>query len=301
MSARNTSRRDFWLIVCAAISWGTTGIANQAIYAHTATNASSLAFWRLAIAVPLFLGACGLLLGWRRFLQVKPRDAGIMVLMGGMQGLSQFGYSAAIPYAGVTVSTLIAISVAPVLVAVFSTLIARERPRFYTVIALVTALCGLFLLVEARSQPGTGNVSLPGIALSFLSACGYAGFLLSGHIVSSRYHPLHVSTIAFSVGALFLLLLSLPGGLVVSYGWRDWLILLYLGCVPTALAYGLFQFGMRSLSATVVSIVTLCEPLTAALLAWLLFHEELGLLGLLGAVLMLGAMLLILLTSTSSK
>jgi DME family drug/metabolite transporter len=131
--------------------------------------------------------------------------------------------------------------------------------------------------------------------LAFLAAGGYAGFILCGRLLTSRYHPLHVNSVAFGTGALLLLFLALPTRLVVVYSGWDWLILLYLGCIPTALAYGLFQVGMRSLSATVVSIVTLCEPLTAALLAWILFHEQLGLLGLLGAALLLGAMASILL------
>ena len=72
-------------------------------------------------------------------------------------------------------------------------------------------------------------------------------------------------------------------------------MLLYLGCVPTALGYGFFQVGIRSMSATVASIVTMCEPLTAAILAWILFREELGPLGLLGAGFLLGAMAIIML------
>lgn len=47
----------------------------------------------------------------------------------------------------------------------------------------------------------------------------------------------------------------------------------------------------------VASIVTMCEPLTAALLAWILFHEQLGPFGLLGAGCLLGAMSVILLVS----
>jgi drug/metabolite transporter (DMT)-like permease len=39
----------------------------------------------------------------------------------------------------------------------------------------------------------------------------------------------------------------------------------------------------------------MCEPFTAAVLAWILFREELGPLGLLGAGLLLGAMGVILL------
>ena len=67
MSPHNTSRRDFLFIVCASVCWGTVGIANQAIYVHSATNAQSLAFLRLAIAAPLFLLISWRLLGRRLF------------------------------------------------------------------------------------------------------------------------------------------------------------------------------------------------------------------------------------------
>ena len=50
---------------------------------------------------------------------------------------------------------------------------------------------------------------------------------------------------------------------------------------------------MRAATATEASIVTLLEPLTAAGLAWLLLGERLGPLGLLGALALFGAMLLL--------
>lgn len=293
MLAHTSSRRDFWLIVCASLSWGTVGVANQAIYAHVATNALSLAFFRLLIAAPLFVLASRVLPG-RRLFRVKPRDLVVMTLMGVMQALYQASYSASIAYAGVTVPTLVALCAAPILVALFSPFITRERLNRLTLVALVCALFGTFLLVEA--QPHTsGGVSLLGVLLALLAGGGYAGFILCGRLLTSHYHPLHVNAVAFATGALLLLLLAVPTGLTLTYPLWAWLLLLYLGCIPTALAYGLFQVGMRSLSATVVSIVTLCEPLAAALLAWIFFHEQLGWHGLLGAALLLGAMALILL------
>ncbi len=96
-------------------------------------------------------------------------------------------------------------------------------------------------------------------------------------------------------GALLLLVCAAATRLVLTYSPTGWLILLFLGIVPTALGYALFQAGMRSIPATLASIITMCEPLTAALLAWLFFHEELGLSGLLGAGLLLGAMTMIVL------
>ena len=294
MLTHTSSRRDFWLIVSASLSWGTVGVANQAIYAHVATNALSLAFFRLLVAAPLFVLASRLLPGRRPF-HIKPRDLIIMMLMGVMQSLYQASYSAAIVYAGVTVPTLVALCAAPIIVALFSAFVTHEGLNPLTLGALVCALIGTFLLVEARPHTSGGGVSLLGVLFALCAGGGYAGFILCGRLLTDTYHPLHINAVAFAVGALLLLLLAVPTGLTLAYPLWAWLLLLYLGCIPTALAYGLFQVGMRSLSATVVSIVTLCEPLAAALLAWIFFHEELGPLGLLGAVLLLGAMTLILL------
>ena len=294
MFSQSTARRDFLLVVCASVSWGTVGIANQAMYSYGVTNALSLSFLRLAIATPLFF-----LMAWlrlrRKLLHIKPRDLGVMMLMGCMMALSQAWYVAAIPLAGVGVSTLIAICAAPIIIAIFSALITQERPTLMTLVALLTAVGGTILLVGTGAHSGAENVSLIGIALAFLSACGYAGFILCGRLLTNNYDPFQVSFVAFGTGTLLLLVCASATKLVIVYPAWGWLILLYLGCVPTALGYGLFQVGMRSLSATVASIVTMCEPLTAALLAWIFFHEELGLAGLLGAGLLLGAMSMILL------
>lgn len=292
MRAKGSFQRDFWFIIAASVAWGTVGVANQAIYAHTITNALSLAFFRLAIAAPLFLCACLKLLG-RRFLQITPRDLGIMALMGVMQALYQASYSAAIAYTGVTISTLIALCVAPVIVALCSTFILRERLTVSTLLALLCALGGTILLVAARSNPQQTDISMTGIWLALLSATGYAAFILLGRLFTRSYHSVQINFVAFGTGALILFGLAIPTGLVTTYPPQDWLLLLYLGSVPTALAYGLFQAGMRSISATAASIITLCEPLVAAFLAWLLFHEELGIFGLLGALLLIGSMLLL--------
>jgi len=294
MLSQPTSRRDFLLILCASISWGTVGIANQTLYTSGATNALSLSFLRLAIATPLFFLVCWMRLG-RTLFRIKPRDLGVMMLMGSMIAISQACYVAALASAGVGVSTLIAICAAPVIITVFSAFITGEHLTPMTFIALFAALSGTILLVGTRPHTGEGTVSLVGMGLAFLSACGYAGFILCGRLLTNSYHPFQISAVAFGTGALVLLVCATSTRLVLVYPAWGWLILLYLGCVPTALGYGLFQIGIRSVSATVASMVTMCEPLTAAILAWLLFHEELGPFGLLGAGLLLGAMAVILL------
>jgi DME family drug/metabolite transporter len=294
MFSQHTSRRGFLLIVCASVSWGTIGIANQAMYAYSATNALSLTFLRLAIATPLIFLASWMRLGCRLF-HIKHRDLAVMMFMGSMMALSQTCYVAAIPSVGVSVSTLIAICAVPVIIALFSALMTRERLTPLTLLALLGAVGGTVLLVAARHHLNEGSVSFLGVFFAFLSACAYAGFILCGRLLTGSYHPLQINLVAFGTGALLLLFCASSTRLMIVYPAWGWLLLLYLGCVPSALGYALFQIGIRSLSATVASIVTMCEPLTAALLAWILFREGLGPFGLLGAGFLLGAMAVILL------
>lgn len=286
------SRSGMGLILGAAISWGTVGVTTQALYSLSSTNALSIGFFRLAIAALILLVACWWLLG-RRIVQVRRGDAVVMLLIGGLLALYQACYFAAISYCGVAVAALITLCTAPVIVTLASLTITRERVTATIAIALVCALGGTGLLVAARSTSGAMNASLIGILLALIAACGYAGVILGGRRLARQYHPLHINAVAFAAGAVVLLCLALPTRLVISYHAQGWLLLLYLGSIPTALAYGLFMVGIRSTSATITSIVTLFEPLMSALLAWVFFGERLGAVGLLGAFLLLSAILLL--------
>src|SRR5205807_2071415 len=126
---------------------------------------------------PLFFLASWTHLG-RRLFHIKHRDLVVMMCMGSMMALSQTFYVAAIPSAGVSISTLIAICAAPVIIALVSTLVTRERLTPLTLFALAGAVGGTVLLVAARPHLNEGSVSFLGVFLAFLSACAYAGFIL---------------------------------------------------------------------------------------------------------------------------
>ena len=284
-------RRGFLSILVAAISWGTIGVTTQALYRTSTTNAVSIGFFRLAIAAPLLWMACWILLG-KGWFRVARRDMAVMVLLGSMEALYQVCYFTAITFTGVTVATLVTLCTAPVLVALLSLFVKRERLSLMTGCALVSAVGGTWLLVGARSS-STLAVSMVGIVFALGSAFGYALVLLCARSLSSKYHPLQINAVAFSTGAVLLCCFALGTGLVVVYPFTGWLMLGYLGAVPTALAYGLFMRGMRSTPSTVASILTLCEPLTAAVLAWIFFGERLGPSALVGACLLIGTIVML--------
>lgn len=292
LDTRAVSRRGLLLITLAAVLWGTVGIASKALYQISDTNALSIGFFRLALSVPALL-----LMSWSMLrhsaLRVTRPDLAWMGLIGFAMAMYQVSYFAAIPRVGVTITVLVALCTAPVIVALLSSVLLRERLTQRVLLALACALGGTVLLVGVPDDVAARQHMLVGVLLALGAALSYSTVVLSSRALSGRYHPLQPITIGFGFGALVLLPFALATGLVVNYSPAGWGLLLHLGLVPTALGYILFFAGIRSTTATVASIATLVEPLTSAFLAWLLFDERLGPSGLLGAVLLLGAMVIL--------
>jgi DME family drug/metabolite transporter len=286
---RSAARRGLLLILCAALLWGTVGVTTRALYTLSETNALSIGFFRLAIATPALVLACWCALGRRAF-RIAPRDLALMIGIGAAMAFYQVCYFAAIARVGVAVAVLITLCTAPVLIAMLGAVFLRERLTPTTLLALICALAGTAMLVRvAPHEVGRRGETFLGVLLALASSLGYAIIALCSRTLAGRYHPLQPITVGFAAGALLLLPFTLWVGLAVAYSPLGWLLLLHMGLLPTALAYVLFLGGIRHTSATVASIVTLIEPLTSTGLAWLLFGERLGPLGLLGAALLLGA------------
>jgi DME family drug/metabolite transporter len=282
----------------AAVLWGTSGVAAKIVFAISPVTPLAIGFFRLGVCVPVLL-----LLG-----QVTPGGVGrlrlphgaqraVLAVLGAAVALYQVFYYAAVQRAGVAVATLVTLCLAPVLVAVLSAVLLRERPTAVVAGALVLALAGVGLLVGAPTDAVADvDALMTGVLLACGSALSYAVVTVAGRVAAAGLHPFQIIILGFSGGAVVLL------ACVLAQGWQwpgsplAWLLLVYLGVVPTALAYTLFFHGMRQVTATVASIVSLLEPLTATVLAWLVFGERLGTWGLLGAVLLLGALLRLLYT-----
>jgi drug/metabolite transporter, DME family len=282
------NRRGVFSIMLASTLWGTAGVASQAISHLTPTNSLSLSFLRLLIAAPVLMLAGRKALG-KGMWSASRRDFALMALMGGLLAADQALYFTAITYAGVAIATLITICAAPVLVTLITSLIERQRPDSTTLLSVALAVTGTILLVLGSQSADFGSVSLIGIGLSLGAAVVYAGVIMIGQYLSGRCHPLQTTAIGFTSGALLLACAASLSGFVGLYPVQGWALIVYLGLIPTALAYGLFLCGMRTTPAPITSVLVLLEPLTATGLAWILYDERLGIVGVAGAAMLLTA------------
>jgi len=177
-------------------------------------------------------------------------------------------------------------SVSPLLVVVISVPLLGTRIRAVQIVAGILGAVGVALLVlrsDARLDV-VGLIAMAGAAIMFSAAT----------VLTKRWgHPEGMSSIGVT-GWIFLLagLTLLPVTLLIE-GLPDHLTarniggLIYLVLISGILAYALWFWGLQRLSASAVTFLTLLNPVTAALLGWVVLDQRFNHWQLLGAVLIL--------------
>src|SRR5438094_527403 len=133
---------------------------------------------------------------------------------------------------------------------------------------------------------------LSGVLLALAAGLAYALYVVIAKAAVMRTAPLRLAALTFAVAAVLMAPALLMPGAATQLA-LGWLGLLYLGAVTTAGAYALYTAGLRYVAASAAGVASLLEPLTATLLGVLLFGERFGVLGWIGAALLLAGLALL--------
>ena len=166
------------------------------------------------------------------------------------------------------------VSCAPLFVGVGSVFLGEApSPRAWGGIVLATAGAVVIGLGDAAGFGG-GSGAVLGDMLAFAGALAMAAYLLLGRVARRR---LPVSTYATSVygvaAAVLLPACLLTGASLGGYQATAWLALAGVVVGPQLLGHTVFNGLLASVSASVVAVVMLLEPVIATVLAWWLFDE----------------------------
>jgi drug/metabolite transporter (DMT)-like permease len=195
-------------------------------------------------------------------------------------------------------SSVALVSTNPLWVGLVSLLVLRERLAPATLLGIALTIAGSALIGISDSGGGSGSNPTLGNGLALLGAAAGSGYFLLGRDLRRRLSILAYIFLAYGTAALALAALALalgPGdvgaiartttfaGLAVP----GWALLLALAIGPQLLGHTAFNWSLRYLSATFVTVALLGEPIGSALLALLLFNESFQPLQLAGFVLLL--------------
>ena len=279
------------LCLGSGAAFGAMAVFGKLAYGDGATVGTLLAV-RFVLAAALFW-ALVLVDGPARELRaLAGRDIAVGLAMGGCGYALQAGcYFAALERIDASLLSLLLYTF-PAIVAAAAVALGRERMDSRRVAALGLAFGGLALVVAGA---GTGALDPLGAALGLGAAVVYSTYILVSDGIVGRVRPRVLSALVCTGAAASLtggsaLLGELRPGELTAAGW-DWLAC--LAVVSTVASISLFFAGLRRVGPTTASILATVEPLVTVLLAFLVFGETLGVVQVVGAGLVLAAVLVL--------
>lgn len=187
-------------------------------------------------------------------------------------------------------STLLA-NVAPVFVVLGGWLLFRTRVTGTYLIGLAAAMTGVFIL--SRASLSLSQDHFIGDLLGILTAVFYAAYQMSVERLRKRFSTVTIMKYAIPVSALVMLPIALASGEdLLPVTLAGWGFLIALAAGPQVFGQGLIAWALAHLPVAFASVSLLVQPVTAALVAWALFGEHIGLQQGIGAVIVLGGIML---------
>jgi DME family drug/metabolite transporter len=269
----------YWLIIVAAMLWGTTG-TSQALAPEGATGLA-IGTMRLVvggIALVVLALSQGKLQWSRAWLRWETLVAGLMM------ALYQVVFFNGVGLTGVAVGTIVGIGSAPIFAGILGYFFQGEKLSKRWLIATALAILGCLILVFSGNEEM--KVDPLGMLLALGAGLSYAIFTLVNKRLIADFPSDAAMAVSFSLAALFLL----PSLFFDNTSWiatpNGLLVILHLGLLATGLSYFLFGRGLKTVPVSTTGTLTLFEPLTAALLGIFLLGESLSFLAIVGILIL---------------
>ena len=187
------------------------------------------------------------------------------------------------------------IAAGPAWIAIISKLLGREQLARRGWAGIGLQLLGIAAVVGSASAIEASSDAMIGAAMIAAGSIMWALFSVLLTPYTRRAHPLHLSALTMSSGAVLLVGIALPGIIRLDFGTvklSEWAAVAYAGIGALVIAYLLFYRGVRVLGPTKTAMYGNLQPLIALLVAWALLHETPTAGQVVGAALIMGGLLL---------
>jgi len=259
------------LVIAAASAWGMSGIFVTIILENSNGTSVSLAFWRdTAAFITLFLFT---LLTRPRNLRIERKDLPWLVVMGFFLGGFHIFYNESVVLNGAAVTTVMQAAM-PAVVTVAAFYLWKEELTRAKMVSMILIFMGT-ALASGINFFSLKQTNTAGLMAGFIVPFLYAGWILCGKNMVSKYGATACLAIAFGVASIILLPLqpftSQPFPLNLT------MVSAFCGliAISTFGAFTLYLMGMKYIQAGIASILSMSEILFAGVYAWFLLGERL--------------------------
>jgi drug/metabolite transporter (DMT)-like permease len=260
-----------------------------------------LAFWRdLSVVLGLFIVFS---LFKRDRLRLDRSHWSFFILYGLTLSLFNSMWTFSVQFNGAAIATVLAFS-SPAMTAVLAYFILKEQINAIRLSSIVMSLLGT-ALVSGAVDPAVWKVNASGIVFGLLTGLFFACYTLLGKSSSNKSIDSWTTMLyVFSSAVFFLFVFNLLMNgfagqpLLSNFLWlgssvSGWAILIFLGIGPTVGGFGLYLMSLGYLPATIANLIGALEPAFTVIWAYLIFHEQLTFIQMVGSLLVFASIILL--------
>lgn len=281
---------SYLLVLIAGISWGMIGVFTKAIHTLGFTEMQMLFVKGVLAAALLFVIT---FVKDKSQLRLK-KWTDIRYFIGtGICSFTFFSwcYMKAINLISMGVAAVL-LYTAPTFVMLFSLLLFHEKMTKTKGLVLGMTFIGCVLVTGLLE--GSVSFTWQGLLIGMASGVGYALYSIFGTFAIRRgYGSLTISFYTFLTAAVFMLFCVDPVAVVVKITeLGQWPLTILFALLTTVVPYLCYTKGLSGLPASQASVTATIEPVVAAVLGILMFHESASVMKIAGIVLVLSSVVL---------
>lgn len=231
---------------------------------------------------------------------ITKKDFILCIISGVFLALHFASWIASISMTTISNSTIL-VSCSPVFVSLANFLILKEKFTSKMLIGLTLSLIGTGIIAMGSSGGSTNDMMLGNI-LAFMGAIFVAGYFVIGGIVRKNLSAGSYVFIVYSASVIVLffmcLLTKTP---IYPYSSKEFLLFFALAFFCSILGHTVYNYLMKYISATMISISTLCEPIFASILALIIFREIPSIYTLIGGTIVLSGVFYYIVSQNNKK
>ncbi len=196
-----------------------------------------------------------------------------------------------------TVTTRLLFAFNTILVAMLAGALLREPSSRVQWCGVLVAMLGIYTYFYPVDIPAS---ELVGVAAALVGMVGFAlGTLLGRDVARSEtVSPLLVTSVSMGVGGVVLLACGVAVQGLPPISLSNWLMILWLGVVNTALTFVMWNHSLRTLTALEANIITNVMIVEIAVLGWVFLGEHLTLIDVAGLGLVIAGTIMVQLRSS---
>ncbi|SUV04299.1 DMT family transporter [Priestia megaterium] len=245
--------------------------------------ASILGMYRLLFTVVILLP----FLPWKQINLVlkdmNKKDWFLLIISGLFLGLHFLFWMDSFKYTTVA-SSMILTTLEPVFVMIGAYFIFKEKTNFIGILSILIAISGSIII--ASGDISLSSAALYGDLLSILGTLAVAVHMIAGQDLCRKIPPSIYSFFVFLIGGLVLFIYNIINNVsLTNYAANDWWIFILLALIPNIFGHALFNWLLKYVDATTISMSILGEPIGAIILAYFLLGEATTLAQIIGGLL----------------